>query len=168
MSLFNFNLSFGVDIDRSLNLPINDYSYTGTLQKIKELASEEVIRENSGNDFDKNIWENELDSLSLYINYDAPANIIISITAFFKGNQPLTLVKDNKDLIYTDNQSEIHIIKFESESLRLNNQGDMLITGQFDNIIKIFRENQNSLFEREWIITDIDNILQGNPFLKEK
>ena len=78
------------------------------------------------------------------------------------------MVKDNKDLIYTDNQSEIHIIKFESESLRLNNQGDMLITGQFDNIIKIFRENQNSLFEREWIITDIDNILQGNPFLKEK
>lgn len=164
MKLHNFQLSIGVEIDRSLNYPKEQYSYMGNIDKIKSGLPEDFIKSKNP---EMSAWEKELGSMWIFVNPLAPANIIISLFATFTGKAPLGLLKDGKDMILENDKNETHVIRFESEPIRLKTQEAAIISGEFYSMLKLIENPNYEILCRDWIISDIDNFLSGNHFVKK-
>lgn len=98
----------------------------------------------------------------------APGSLVFAVDAVFKGQNPLTITKNSKDEIYSQKQEEIHILKFESCILRQGTQQEMLFKGGFQNLLAPLKALGNDTFAQPWLVTDIDNILHGNPYVLSK
>jgi len=103
----------------------------------------------------------------IFVNPLAPANIIISLFATFTGKAPLGLLKDGKDMILENDKNETHVIRFESEPIRLKTQEAAIISGEFYSMLKLIENPNYEILCRDWIISDIDNFLSGNHFVKK-
>ena len=166
----NLFITLGLDIDRSKNFIKSEYLFIGNAEEIKETMPsdfKEKALDKKSDDFFNEIWKTQLNHFWLCIHPEAQTNIVMSIYAEFKGNNPLTLLKDEQDVVYAHKRvEEIHAVRFETELMKLSTQKEAIITGEFDHAMKILREKGEELIDRDWIIADIDGVMKGNSFNK--
>ena len=71
---------------------------------------------------------------------------------------------NKEDIIYKNEiENELHVLKFEASYL---NEGSLLNLDKpstLANIYPIIDKLKDNMLNVEWIIVDIDNILNGNP-----
>jgi hypothetical protein len=148
-SLFGeFSLTVGVDIDRKLNFKKKTYSEIFTGVDIARQMGE--AEEN----FEK------LKNMMLYIHLDAPTNAIISF--IMRCDKGVRVVENGK-------KSEIDYfwIKLECEVLRMRSQKESMLSGEFQALINMLGRNEIGSSRTDWVITDINNTLAGNPYITE-
>ena len=171
VSLNNLKFSFGVSIDRSLNFPKPQYMMIKSLNEVKQFMPMDNIYnhlETEGVNANDSIIKSILEFSWVYASPSAPANLVISVDAVFESEAPLTIKSKGKDLIYKEKTREIHVFKFETESLNIGTQRELAMNStQIYSIMDSIKKDPKKLFKNDWLITDIDNILLGNPYVSK-
>jgi hypothetical protein len=90
-------------------------------------------------------------------------NVIFVIEVAFVGKKFLSLMRKEEDLSKNYSGNYFHIFKFEANMKRAS------ISSHFDEILSLSMETLSQpsvkwFGNEEWIITDIDNQLGGNPY----
>ena len=167
LTLSNLQLTLGVNITRSSNLRKNDYMMVKSLEELKGSIPLSQIKsqvEKEGLSVSDNILNSCMDYAWVYILPRAPANLVLAVDVIYQGAAPLTLLKDGKDAIYEEKMNEFHVFRFESEAVNMGTQREVMSQGKFDSIFQEIKQEKNKFLSHPWIITDIDNILKGNPY----
>jgi hypothetical protein len=167
ISLYNLQIILGVNIDRSSNLKKTEYIMIKSLEDLKKMIPLGIVKsqiEKEKVNLDESVLTSCLDYAWVYIQPKAPANILISVDVVYSVEPPLTLMLNGKDAVYEEKINEIHVFKFESEPIRLGTQLEFMSKGKIDKLFHAIKLQKDNLFSQPWTITDIDNILQGNPY----
>ncbi|OMJ80341.1 hypothetical protein SteCoe_19440 [Stentor coeruleus] len=168
LSLANMQLTLGVYVDRTQNLNKNDYYMIKSVEEFKKFIPLDFLKKQLKKDtvnIDENILNSCMDYAYMYILPRAPANLVLAVDAIYNTEPVLTLEKDGKDQVYDGNMNkEIHTLRFESEPVKLGMQKDAIGIGNFDKIFEELKKQKNQFYDNPWIVTDIDNILKGNPY----
>mmetsp|Transcript_28153 Transcript_28153/g.50370 ORF Transcript_28153/g.50370 Transcript_28153/m.50370 type:complete len:264 (+) Transcript_28153:2260-3051(+) len=164
LRMHNFKASMGVYLNRKNNMPRDRYMLISTYENLKALLkSSPMLASRIPAD------DSLLDEMMFYMSPDAPANMCYSVDAVFRGPAPLSAASHGVDMIYTESQEELHVVKFEIEKIFGKTQSELAkkqADGGMDSIMNLASQNSESMFAGNWVITDIDNTLGGNPYLK--
>ena len=145
---YDFSLAVGVEIDRKLNFPKDTYEgiFTG----------EEIAKETG--ESEENL--EKVQNSKLYVHFDAPTNAVYSLT--MRSDKGVRAVENGEK-----NENEWFWIKFECEVLRIRPQRLAMMTGEFQALLKMLTRKEIGDTRTDWVITDINNTLEGNPYLTE-
>jgi hypothetical protein len=169
LSLSNLQISTGVHLDRSLNPSKSSYMMIKSIEEMKKHVPMDMIRsqvKKEGLSVNENILNSCMDYAWLYISPAAPANLVLAVDVVYRGLAPLTLLRNGEDVVYKEKTEEVHVLRFESEAVQLGLQKDVMSLGKFGTIFQQLKEQKSNLLTQQWIITDIDHILAGNPYVK--
>ncbi|OMJ72534.1 hypothetical protein SteCoe_29007 [Stentor coeruleus] len=168
LSLANMQLTLGVYIDRTQNLKKSEYYMVKSVEDFKKVIPLEFLKRQLKKDsfgIDEDILNSCMDYACMYILPKAPANLILAIDAVYSTEPILTLEKDGKDQVYDGNKDkEIHTLRFESEPVKLGFQKEIIGIGNYDKIFEELKKQRHQFYDNPWIVTDIDNTMQGNPY----
>jgi hypothetical protein len=168
VELYNFKLHFGVEFDRKKNFPKKNYMFIGKASSADGMIDMSKVKakaEESGIDEDQ--WRKEIELMNLHINGNAPLNLMMSVIAKFECLTPLALTKKDQNIPAEDRCQETHLIQFEAETFRTTTQLEGLLRGDLDIIMKIAKDKEEAFLDRQWMISDIDNIMNGNPYIPD-
>lgn len=143
---FNMGMIIGVNIDRQLNLPKKTYL---------EILDGEAMNDQ----LDLNGEELErLKKMVLYVHPKAPTNVIVSL--ILRCNQGVRVLSKPPT-----QEIDWHLIKFECEMLRTRDQAHTMLSGEFQSLISMLERSEIIKMRKDWVITDINNTLLGNPYV---
>lgn len=168
VELYNFKLQFGVEFDRKKNFPKKNYMFIGKAASADGMIDLDKVRvkaEESG--IDEDVWRKEIELMNLHINVNAPLNLMMSVIAKFNCLTPLALIQKSQNIQNFERCQETHLIQFEVETFRTTTQLEGLIRGDLDVIMKIAKDKEEFFLDRQWMISDIDNIMNGNPYISD-
>ncbi|OMJ85481.1 hypothetical protein SteCoe_13167 [Stentor coeruleus] len=166
VELYDFKLHFGVEFERKKNFKKKNYMFIGKASSDESLINMEKLKEKieeSGIDEDE--WRKEIELMDLYVNGNAPLNLMMSVIAKLESLNPLILTQNNKEIQNEDRYQETHLIQFEAEIFRTTTQFEGILRGDLESIMKIATEKEDAFLEKQWMISDIDNIMNGNPYV---
>ena len=169
ISIHNLKLSMGVNINRSENFSRNEYRVIAPIKNFSSQIPFNFLGSKFKSDKLNNFLGYQvltyfLENGWIYIFPEAPLSLIMSVDVMFKANNPLTLIKDDKDEIYDKSMTEVHILKFECEIFRHSTQKELVSLSALDKLRKVF-ESSLANHDFNWVISDIDNALMGNPYV---
>ena len=165
----NVGVYMGVNVQRRKNPPKDDYFQIANLEQIKGTLNAEFLKKlmaSRGVGTSVDILSQDLSNCWVYLGAQAPGKVVISADVLYTGPSPLSLLKADQSVPVPAIPNEVHLIRFESESVNLGNQSEMATRGlaQLPNLLS----GKVNLLEATWEITDIDFFLQGNPFVLPK
>lgn len=145
-SLHNFQIHMGVHLQRKLNT--SDYQVFN-IEQVKSALSPQHIEKATGLDLTQN-----LSHVWVYASPDAPAKVIYSVDALFKGVGPL----------YIDRLpgQEEHVFRLECVRADAGDQGDWEDADSLTSLLSQ-ADSQSEVSETTWEVVDIDHLLGGNP-----
>lgn len=164
----NVSVYMGVHLQRIKNPPKEDYFQIANLEQVKSTLNADYLKKvlasrGVAGSFD--LFAQDLSNCWVYIGTGAPGKVVIAADVIYRGPAPLKLVKEGRN-VGKSGGDEVHMVRFESESLNLGSQADMMSRGlgQLPNLLS----GKVNLLEATWEIADIDHFLQGNPFVLPK
>lgn len=143
---FNMSLTIGVHINRELNFAKKVY--------LSILDGEDMKGQ-------LNVSDDELEKLkkmSLYIHPKAPTNAIVGLT--MRTNQGVRVLSQPPA-----QEPNWHWIRLECEILKSRDQGETMLSGEFQSLLSMLERNEAIQLRKDWVVTDINNTLQGNPYV---
>ena len=147
--LCNFQIHMGVHLQRRLNT----FSKPQVLnvEQIKAALSPEHLDKTTGLDLAQ-----DLSHIWVYLSPAAPAKILYSVDAVFRGKGPLSLGVPAGE--------EEHVIRLECVGADLGNQSDWEGSESLGALLEQ-AERDTDLTQAAWEVVDIDHLLAGNPHL---
>lgn len=150
--LCNLQIHMGVHLQRKLNT-FRD-SQVLNVEQIKTALSPEHLDKSTGLDLAQ-----DLSHVWVYLSPAAPAKVLYSVDAVFRGKGPLSLG--------TPTGEEEHVLRFECLGADLGNQSDWEGTDSLAALLAQ-AERDTDLTQAAWEVVDIDHLLAGNPHLGSK
>lgn len=167
--IHNVGMHVGVHLQRIKNPPKEDFLQIVNLEQFKPMIAtmnfQKII---PGKDLpvDRFLAE-DLSSHWIYVCPSGPAKAVIAADVMYRGNNPLTVVREDKDEVYTGRVEEVHVIRFESTVIDFNSEQNSMGM-HFAKILPKLLSGKINLLESQWEIADIDNVMEGNPFVVSK
>lgn len=164
----NVGVYMGVNLYRIKNPPKEDYFQIANLEQVKSTLNADYMKKmmaSRGIPTSFDLFAQDLSNCWVYLGASAPGKVVISADVVYRGRAPLKLVRNGQN-VGKSGENEVHMVRFESESLNLGSQADMVSRGlgQLPNLLS----GKVNLLEATWEIADIDHFLQGNPFVLPK
>ena len=163
--LCNLSMHLGVHIQRIHNSPsfqVFNLNFLKASIDPKEFMKQ---KEEKGISSEFNLLEMDLGHIWAYIGDKAPAKLVVAVDAIFKGENPVTLVQGSKDMVYTARINELHVVRFECTATNVGEQKDYDENSRLTALLTPLLNNDIDLRKAVWTVTDIDNLLKGNPHL---
>lgn len=163
LRIYNFSAAIGVYVDRNKNPARDQYMLINSFENMQGFLKSIPILSS------KLPEDNPLmKHMMFYLSPSAPASICFAVDVVVRGPAPLSAVSQSIDMIYTEVvPEEVHVIRFESEKIIENSQADIAKKHMYgmSNMMEYATSHAEGMFKGSWIVTDIDNTMQGNPYV---
>lgn len=159
VKLYNFSAAVGVVVNRSKNLAKERFMMINSFEDMLPLLKSMPMLNSLPLD------NSLLKHLTFYLSPGAPASVCLAVDVVVRGLAPLSAVSHSVDMIYSEPVEELHVFKFESDKLIEASQSDLSRKMGMTDIMKYATQQAEGLFSGSWTITDIDNAMQGNPYV---
>ena len=170
VKLHNFELHMGVHIQRSLNFRSEDYEQIFSIDEIRATLSGDYLNKliRPKNDGERlSLEEDDLGKAWVYLSQKAPVKIVCAVCGEFTGGKVLTMGKQGNDVVYhkEDNDDEVHVLRYECIGADLKGEQN-IVSGGILSLLPTILNSDLDLQSADWLITDIDDIMHGNPIVE--
>jgi len=163
--LYNLSMHLGVNIQRIQNLPSFQVFNLNFLKDSIDPAEFSKQKEAKGISPDFDLLKMDLGNIWAYIGEKAPAKLVVAVDAVYIGENPVSMLQEGKDVVYRGRVEEVHVVRFECTATDVGEQKDYDDNSRLTALLTPLLTKDLDLKTAVWTITDVDNLLQGNPHI---